>query len=102
MAPRQTGDPPQARPVSACLPMDQATWKAVAKSLDLPSQQLRIVEEILCGKQDKEIAETLGLSFPTVRTYLKRIFDRVGVKDRVSLILVIFAKAQETGRGSRS
>jgi DNA-binding NarL/FixJ family response regulator len=77
--------------------MDQTTWKAVAKSLGLPPQQLRIVEGILSGQQDKEIAESLALSVPTVRTYLRRIFDRVGAKDRVSLILTIFAKAQEIG-----
>jgi DNA-binding NarL/FixJ family response regulator len=96
MASRQTGKAPTEQ--QAHFPMDQATWKAVAKSLSLPPQQFRIVENLLCGKQDKEIAETLGLTVPTVRTYLKRIFERVGAKDRVSLILTIFAKAQEVGR----
>jgi len=55
---------------------------------------LRIVELILRGRQDKEIAEELGVSFSTVRTYLKRIFDRTEVNGRNGLILYIFALAQ--------
>lgn len=98
MAPRQTNEAHKARTATTSLPMDQSTWKAVSRSLALPPQQVRIVENILCGKQDKEIAETLGVSIPTVRTYLGRIFDRLGVHDRLSLVLHIFAKTQEFGR----
>jgi len=77
------------------LPMDAAIWQEVANQLALPPQQIRIVELILRGQQDKEIASGLGLSFATVRTYLKRIFDRLEVSDRVGLVLRIFAMAQE-------
>lgn len=77
------------------LPMDAATWQAIIDELALPPQQIRVVELILRGQQDKEIALLLDLSFPTVRTYLKRIFDRVEVSDRVGLVLRIFAMAQK-------
>ncbi len=76
------------------LPMAPSTWKAVTQKLALSSQQLRIVELILRGQQDKEIAEELGVSFYTVRTYLKRVFDRLDVNGRNGLILHIFALAQ--------
>lgn len=76
-------------------PMDKATWRKVSVSLALSPQQLRIVELILQGQQDKEIASELGLSVPTVRTYLKRIFDRTGVADRLALVLHVFAIAQK-------
>lgn len=61
-------------------------------------QQILIVENILRGKQDKDIAEALGLSVPTVRTYLKRIFDQLQVSDRLTRVLHVFAKAQKIGR----
>lgn len=76
------------------LPMDAATWQEIAQQLALPPQQLRIVELLLRGQQDKAIASELGLSFPTVRTYLKRIFERIEVSDRVGLVLRVFAMAQ--------
>ena len=77
------------------LPMNAATWRRVSHELALSPQQTRIVELILRGQQDKEIAAELNLTVPTVRTYLKRIFDRLNVADRMALVLRIFALAQE-------
>ena len=76
------------------LPLKKQTWLAIANSLSLSPQQIRIVELILRGQQDKEIAQRLELSVPTVRTYLGRIYDRVGVSDRLALVLHVFALAQ--------
>lgn len=76
-------------------PLDDALWREVADALALSPQQARIVELILQGKQDKDIAADLKLSVPTVRTYLKRVFDRVGVGDRIQLVLRVFALALE-------
>jgi len=82
--------------------MDKATWQALAKQLALSPQQTRIVELILRGHQDKEIAAELSLSVPTVRTYLTRIFDRLGVTDRMGLVLHVFSLAQRRAGGSKS
>lgn len=76
-------------------PFDAATWVRVVEVLGLPPQQARIVERLLCGMCDKQIALDLSLSVPTVRTYLGRIFDRLGVRDRVQLILRVFSIASE-------
>lgn len=77
------------------LPMSQQTWRAIAKALALSPQQTRIVELILRGRQDKEIATELCLQVSTVRTYNRRIFFRLDVGNRLSLVLRIFAMAQE-------
>lgn len=76
-------------------PMAPTTWNAIAKTLELSPQQKRIVELILNGQQDKEIAAEMELTIPTVSTYLKRIFARTGVSSRMQLVLRIFAMAQE-------
>lgn len=81
-------------PIDASFPMSDQTWHSVAESLELSPQQVRVVELILCGKQDKQIATELGLSVPTIRTYLRRIFDRTQTSDRLSLVLCVFAIAQ--------
>ena len=65
-------------------------WKQVIGLLDLPAQQARIVELILQDKGDKQIAREMGLAEPTVRTYLTRIFQRIGCNDRVGLVLKVF------------
>lgn len=73
------------------LPMAQNTWEKVVRSLGLPPQQARIVELILRNYDDKAIALKLGVKRTTVRTYLGRAFDRLGVRDRTGLILYIFS-----------
>lgn len=77
--------------------MDAATWRDVQTLLALAPQQTKIVELILYGKTDKDIAEELGLSVPTIRTYLRRTYDRLGASDKLTLVLRIFQIAQSCG-----
>ncbi len=72
----------------------------VVTELKLSRQQTRIVELILHGKQDTEIAEELGLTVATIRTYLKRIYARTETDKRLSLVLLIFRIAQTATDGS--
>ena len=77
------------------LPMTPQVWQAIVIELKLSPQQTLIVESILRGNQDKQIAEELDLSVATVRTYLNRIFERTDVRDRLNLVLMIFKMAQQ-------
>ncbi|HZL35983.1 MAG TPA: helix-turn-helix transcriptional regulator [Tepidisphaeraceae bacterium] len=65
-------------------------WEAAIRSLNLAPQEARVVEMVLLGKKDKEIAAALGLHKSTVRTYLGRVFIRLGVSDRMGLAVSIF------------
>jgi DNA-binding NarL/FixJ family response regulator len=73
------------------IPLPPALWTRVVETLDLPPQQLRIVELILRNRCDKQIAAALGIRVPTVRTYMHRIYERVGVGSRLELVLRLFA-----------
>lgn len=83
-----------ARPLPLA-PIEASTWAGVVKSLRLSPQQVRIVECLLRGMRDKDIAATLELREPTIRTYLKRIFQRVRVRDRIELVIRVFTVAQD-------
>jgi DNA-binding NarL/FixJ family response regulator len=65
-------------------------WHALAESLRLTPQQEKVVAMLLEGKRDKQIATSLGMSLPTVRTHLSRTFARLNVSERVELLLCIF------------
>ncbi len=71
--------------------LDIDEWHPIIRSLGLSGRQGRIVELILQGKRDKQIAAELELSVHTIRTYMKRIFDKAGVDDRFELLLRIMA-----------
>ena len=71
-------------------PLTAAQWKAVTEQLRLSPQQAAIVALVVRGKQEKEIAAELGLSRPTIRTYLQRIFERAAVNSRLELVIQVF------------
>ncbi len=93
MAQRQNVQPSAAGPEPVMVPMNPVTWAEVVSTLGFSPQQARIVELILCGACDKQIADRLSLSVDTVRTYLKRIDWRLGVRGRVELVVRVFVTA---------
>ena len=52
----------------------------------LSTMQTRVAEEIAKGKELNSIADTLKVSTNTVRTHIKRMFDRVGVNNQKALL----------------
>jgi DNA-binding NarL/FixJ family response regulator len=73
------------------LRISPAQWRRAVTGLGFSTQQARLVRLMLDGKKDKQIAEGMKLSPPTVRTYLSRLFQRTGARDRVGLLLHVFA-----------
>ena len=53
---------------------------------NLPPRLARIARLVVSGCTDKQIAAKTGLSFSTVRTYVRQIYRRVGVHNRVELV----------------
>lgn len=67
----------------------------MVRVLELSPQQVRLVESLLRSMRDKQIATELGVTVPTVRTYMTRLFHKLDVEDRVELVVRIFVVARE-------
>lgn len=76
----------------------ETEWLELQQDLSLSPRQTQVVEQLLCGRSDKQIADELGLSVPTVRTHLGRLFVHFDVEDRCELILRIFMHFRERCR----
>lgn len=50
----------------------------------LTPSEAKILQEIVAGKSNKEIAYNLKISENTVKTHIKNIFDKLGVSDRTT------------------
>lgn len=54
----------------------------------LPPRLAKIARLVVAGLTDKQIASRTGLSFSTVRTYVRQIYRRTHVHSRVGLVHV--------------
>jgi len=70
-------------------------WAELKQDLSLSRRQADVVEQLLQGHSDKQIARELQMSVPTVRTHLCRLFSRFGVEDRCELIVHVYARSRE-------
>jgi DNA-binding NarL/FixJ family response regulator len=53
----------------------------------LTPKELRIVALIVQGFKNKEIASQLGTTEQVVKNYLRNVYDKIGVSDRLELAL---------------
>ncbi|MEZ4450860.1 MAG: LuxR C-terminal-related transcriptional regulator [Nannocystaceae bacterium] len=56
------------------------------RTIQLPPRLAKIARLVISGCTDKQIAARTGLSFSTVRTYVRQIYRRLGVHSRVELV----------------
>ncbi|MFS2112424.1 response regulator transcription factor [Sphingomonas sp. Sphisp140] len=66
--------------------------QAVA-TLGLSPRELQVLEELLAGRSNQEIAERLGVSLNTVKTHVARLLEKLGAKRRGDAV----ARARELG-----
>jgi DNA-binding NarL/FixJ family response regulator len=50
-------------------------------------RELRIIELVAQGLKNREIAEQLGISSKVIKNYLSKIYDKIGVNNRLQLAL---------------
>ena len=76
----------------ANLPLVRATNH---KGIELLSARERqVIQHLAAGMTNREIAQTLGLSPHTVKNYLFRIFDKLGVSSRTELLYLTMNNSQ--------
>jgi DNA-binding CsgD family transcriptional regulator len=59
----------------------------------LPERQRQIVQLLLAGEGEKQIAHQLGLSIHTVHSYIRRLYRRLNVSNRAELFRACYAQA---------
>lgn len=53
----------------------------------LTPREREIIEQIMCGAKNKDVASALGITAGTVKVHLMHIFEKTGVKDRLELAM---------------
>lgn len=74
-------------------------WAQMVKDLKLSPRQSEVVDRIVAGMNDCEVAESLDMAVRTVREHLTHVFRRLGVRDRTQLIVRVFLQFRQADRG---
>jgi DNA-binding CsgD family transcriptional regulator len=76
---------------------------AESKPLDLPllretfkltRAELALAEQVMLGRQPQEAAAALGVTIHSVRTYLKRLYNKLGVRTQAKLVRKLLQTVQ--------
>jgi DNA-binding NarL/FixJ family response regulator len=67
-------------------------WQNIAQSLRLSDRELQIIQGIFDDQKEFAIAQDLTISVHTVHTHLERVYRKLGVSSRVSLVLYILSQ----------
>jgi len=68
----------------------------------LSKRELEVVQYLVQGLTNREIADRIGLSQHTVKNYLFRIFDKLGVSSRVELLFLALSQSTNPTDSSAS
>jgi len=64
---------------------------------NLSPRQSQILALMAEGCSDKEIARKIGVSYPTVRTHIDRIFREYGLRNRTEAVAVWLSRPRISG-----
>jgi DNA-binding CsgD family transcriptional regulator len=68
----------------------------VVPLIPLTSRERDVVHLVADGMRNQEIANKLALSEHTIRNYLLRIYDKLGISSRVELVLYAVSGTDST------
>lgn len=83
-------------------PIDPDRWSAAVAAMKLTPQLARVVELVMQGLTNKQIATAMDLSVDTVKDYLKRISTRTGTQGRYQLMLYVVSISDDVLRSETS
>ncbi len=69
--------------------LSRHAWREIGRSLGLSARELQIVRGIFADETEAGIGANLKISSHTVHTYMERLHRKLGVVDRVDLVLKV-------------
>ena len=69
--------------------MDESASTSVDRLSVLSKRELEVARTVAGGSSNKEIARQLGITERTVKAHVGAVFQKLGVRDRLHLALVV-------------
>lgn len=79
-----------------------AALKEIFRKKKLSAQQRKMVSLLLLGLSNKEMATELGLSVNTVKTYMKNLATKLGVRSRLEIVAALSSETLPSPKSDSS
>jgi DNA-binding CsgD family transcriptional regulator len=92
--------PPAEAAVAVVLERNRvASWRAadVSESFHLTERERKVVELLIQGLTNKEIAERMNISPNTVRAFIRMVMGKLGVSTRSGIVGIVFRSIYTAG-----
>ncbi len=63
--------------------------RAVVERFGLTPAETRVLSGLVEGKNPQAIAATQGIGLPTVRTHLRRLYDKTGTSGQIEVLRLV-------------
>ncbi|MCE3198631.1 helix-turn-helix transcriptional regulator [Paenibacillus sonchi] len=88
----RSGEQQQEQAVSPGKLLNNGALKSPKEEWGISPREEEVLELIILGKTNKEIASALFISEHTVKNHLSRIFNKMNVTDRSQIIALIYKR----------
>jgi DNA-binding NarL/FixJ family response regulator len=79
----------------AAAPTSQRAVEAAKAWANLSARELQVAQAVAEGRSNKEVADLLSISERTVKAHLGSVFEKLGLRDRLQLVLFAASVRQQ-------
>jgi DNA-binding NarL/FixJ family response regulator len=79
----------------AAAPTSARAVEAAKAWANLSARELQVAQAVAEGRSNKEVADLLSISERTVKAHLGAVFEKLGIRDRLQLVLFVAAVRQQ-------
>jgi DNA-binding NarL/FixJ family response regulator len=79
----------------AAAPTSARAVEAARVWANLSARELQVAQAVAEGRSNKEVADLLSISERTVKAHLGAVFEKLGIRDRLQLVLFVASVRQQ-------
>jgi len=87
---------------NAVMSFNREQWKHIQKCYRFSERKMQILKLLFEGLENDTIAKKLKIEYNTVKAHFGDIYKRVGVQNKVRLVIQLFTVVQTYNRNKRS
>ena len=87
---------------NAAMSFSRVKWEYIQKCYRFSERKMQILKLLFEGMENDKIAQKLKIQYNTVKAHFGNIYKRVGVQNKVQLVIQLFTIVQTYNRSKMS